>query len=173
MCQQRSEVQAAVTNEFHEAAHALLSTWAESRDDFMVAEACGERFEWNGKFAGIDAKAGESSSGAENAKGAFECGLCAQRFNRNIDAFTSSQPANLRDGIGLGVIDNYIRAYAFCHGGANWVRFHCDNQARALESSSGGGAETDGALHKNGDRVPDVHFAVLSRRNPGRGDVRK
>jgi hypothetical protein len=33
----------------------------------MVAKACSERLERNGKFARIDAKAGESSSGAENA----------------------------------------------------------------------------------------------------------
>lgn len=57
VCQQRPQLQAAVTNEFHEAAHALLATGAESRDDFMVAEACSERFEWNGEFAGVDSKA--------------------------------------------------------------------------------------------------------------------
>jgi hypothetical protein len=127
----------------------------------VIAETRGERLKRHRQFSGIDAKARQRTTGAENTEGAFESGLPAESFDCNVHA-----PA-----IGLGVVNNKIRAHALRHGSAHWIGFDSDDKTGTFELCSCCGTQSYRPLREDRYGVTDLYVCAFCGRNSGGGNV--
>jgi hypothetical protein len=67
----------------------------------VVSESGRERAERDLEIARIDPEARESSAWPENTQTGLECRLCAQGFDRYVNAPTIGDPHDLGDRIGF------------------------------------------------------------------------
>src|SRR5829696_7317949 len=107
MREQRREVDAAMTNHFHQPAHSLFAPRTKRRHDPVIAYASRERFIRNLKFAGIDTETGQGSCRSQAAQRALECLLSAQRLDCYIRA-TTCQTFYFSHNIDIAIVERDI-----------------------------------------------------------------
>ena len=78
--EQRSRIETLRLHHRHQSPHSLLSPWAKSRHDFVVADAGGKRIVRHLKFAGINAKATQRAAWPERTQTILKCFLKAEGF---------------------------------------------------------------------------------------------
>ena len=76
----------------------------------MSAQACGERAEWDGEVAGVDAQARERAAGAQHAQAGLEGRLGTERLDCDVDAATVGEAHDRLDRVDGLVVDDVVSA---------------------------------------------------------------
>ncbi len=168
----RLQVEAAGGDDGHQTAHALLAAGAQRGDQRLVGQPGRKGVDRQRQLAGVHAQARQGAARLEGAQAVLERLLGAERLDRNIDALAPGQPHDFADRVGFAVIDGVIGPQLPGHLQALRDGVDSDDATGAAQPCAGGGAQADGALRENGDRIAEPDAAVFGAAKPGTHDVR-
>ena len=111
--QERGQIQPAMPDQFHQPAHALFATRAERCDNLVISEAGCKRLRRQRELSRVHTKAGERTTGSQNAECALEGGLSSQCLDGHVDPSAASEMFDTLDHIFFGEVEHNVRAHTF------------------------------------------------------------
>src|SRR5581483_1303064 len=134
---------------------------AERGHDSVVPDASGKGLERNGELARVNPQARQGTAGPERAQRLLKRALQTERFDGHIYPAPASDQTHSLENVVCGIEDN-VGAQGSGQLCSGRIAFYGDDQAGTPELGTHGGAQADGTLGKNGDRVAERDLPILS-----------